>query len=244
MSIAYYPSENLELNIARGLVKGTTFIHKFGAVPIMSINTTGSVWDVGDTIYPWSAFSSASTLTIAANTADNGISVTIFGLDADYNAIDDTVVISAGAATTTKAFIRVFRAFASAQNANNIDIKVSSTVVARITAGLAQTLMSVYTVPANYTGFLMQGTMSAQASADATGNMFVRYFGQSSFRVGHSFEVAGAGGQYVYKFVTPIPIPEKSDIDVRLSTRTNNGRYTAAFDMILIKSGLAVEPLS
>jgi len=244
MGIAYYPSENLELNIARGLVKGTTFIHKFGAVPIMSINTTGSVWDVGDTIYPWSAFSSASTLTIAANTADNGISVTIFGLDADYNAIDDTVVISAGAATTTKAFIRVFRAFASAQNANNIDIKVSSTVVARITAGLAQTLMSVYTVPANYTGFLMQGTMSAQASADATGNMFVRYFGQSSFRVGHSFEVAGAGGQYVYKFVTPIPIPEKSDIDVRLSTRTNNGRYTAAFDMILIKSGLAVEPLS
>jgi hypothetical protein len=210
----------------------------------MSINTTGSVWDVGDTIYPWSAFSSASTLTIAANIADNGISVTIFGLDADYNAIDDTVVISAGAATTTKAFIRVFRAFASAQNANNIDIKVSSTVVARITAGLAQTLMSVYTVPANYTGFLMQGTMSAQASADATGNMFVRYFGQSSFRVGHSFEVAGAGGQYVYKFVTPIPIPEKSDIDVRLSTRTNNGRYTAAFDMILIKSGLAVEPLS
>jgi hypothetical protein len=210
----------------------------------LSINTTGSVWDVGDTIYPWSAFSSASTLTIAANTADNGISVTIFGLDADYNAIDDTVVISAGAATTTKAIIRVFRAFASAQNANNIDIKVSSTVVARITAGLAQTLMSVYTVPANYTGFLMQGTMSAQASADATGNMFVRYFGQSSFRGGHSFEVAGAGGQYVYKFVTPIPIPEKSDIDVRLSTRPNNGRYTAAFDMILIKSGLAVEPLS
>jgi hypothetical protein len=244
MSIAYYPSENLELNIARGLVKGTTFIHKFGAVPIMSINTTGSVWDVGDTIYPWSAFSSASTLTIEANTADNGISVTIFGLDADYNAIDDTVVISAGAATTTKAFIRVFRAFASAQNANNINIKVSSTVVARITAGLAQTLMSVYTVPANYTGFLMQGTMSAQANADATGNMFVRYFGQSSFRVGHSFEVAGAGGQYAYKFVTPIPIPEKSDIDVRISTRTNNGRYTAAFDMILIKSGLAVEPLS
>lgn len=243
MGIAYYPSENLELNISRGLVKGTTYIHKFGAVPTMSTNTTGTVWDIGDTLYPWSAFSTESTLTLAANVADNGVSVTIFGLDANYNEINETVTISAGAATTTKAFIRVFRAFASAPNSQNIDIKVSSTTVARITAGLAQTLMSVYTVPANYTGYLLQGTMTAQASADATGNMFVRYFGQTSFRVGHSFEVSGTGGQYSYKFGIPIAIPQKSDIDVRVTTRSNNGRYTAAFDMILIKTGLAVEPL-
>lgn len=239
--MSYFPSENLELNIARGLVKGTSFIHKFGAVPTMSTNTTGTVWDVNDTIYPWSAFNSGSVLTIAANVADNGKDVTIYGLDANYKAIDETVTISAGAATTTKQFIRVYRAFCSAQNTYNIDIKVSTTTVARITAGLAQTLMSVYTVPAGYTGYLIQGTMSAQAGADATGNMFVRYFGQTSFRVGHSFEVSGGGGQYGYKFGVPLAIPEKSDIDIRITTRSNNGRYTAAFDMILIKGGLAIE---
>lgn len=243
MGIAYYPSENLELNISRGLVKGTSYIHKFGAVPTMSTNTTGTVWDINDTLYPWSAFATASTLTIAANIADDGKTVTIYGLDADYNVIDETVTIASGAATTTKSFIRVYRAFCSSQNINNIDIKVSATAVARITAGLAQTLMSVYTVPAGYTGFLTQGTMSAQASADATGNMFARYFGQSSFRVGHSFEVSGTGGQYTYKFAVPLALPEKTDIDVRVTTRSNNGRYTAAFDMILIKTGLAVEPL-
>jgi hypothetical protein len=243
MSIAYYPSESLELNISRGLVKGTSYNHKFGAVPTMSTNTTGTVWDVGDTLYPWSSFASASALTIAANATENGKTVTIYGLDADYNAINETVTISGGAATTTNLFIRVFRAFCSAPNTNNIDIKISSTTVARITAGLAQTLMAVYTVPANYTAFLIQGTMTAQASADATGNMFVRYFGQTSFRVGHSFEVSGTGGQYTYKFGIPLAIPEKSDIDVRITTRSNNGRYTAAFDMILIKTGLAVEPL-
>lgn len=243
MGIAYYPSENLELNISRGLVKGTSHIHKFGAVPTMSTNTTGTVWDINDTLYPWSAFATASTLTIAANIADDGKTVTIYGLDADYNFIDETVTIASGAATTTKSFIRVYRAFCSSQNINNIDIKVSATAVARITAGLAQTLMSVYTVPAGYTGFLTQGTMSAQASADATGNMFARYFGQSSFRVGHSFEVSGTGGQYTYKFAVPLALPEKTDIDVRVTTRSNNGRYTAAFDMILIKTGLAVEPL-
>lgn len=238
MGIAYYPSESLELNIARGLVKGTSFVHKFGAVPTMSTNTTGTVWDVNDTLYPWSTWNGASTLTIAANSTENGKTVTMYGLDADYNAIDETVTISGGAATTTKSFLRIFRAFCSAQNTNHIDIKISSTTVARITAGLAQTLMAVYTVPAGYTGYLMQGTMSAQAGADATGNMFVRYFGQTSFRIGHSFEVSGGGGQYIYNFPIPLPIPEKSDIDVRIITRSNNGRYTAAFDMILVKTGL------
>jgi gamma-glutamylcysteine synthetase len=68
--------------------------------------------------------------------------------------------------------------------------------------------------------------------------MFIRYFGSESFRVGHSFEISGAGGQYMYEFSVPIPIPAKSDIDVRVITRTNNGRYTAAFDIILIKDSL------
>jgi hypothetical protein len=238
MAQAYYPNEDTYLNIARGLVKGTKHIHKFGAVPSLSISTTGSIWDIGDTIYPWSSLNIASVLTIAANTSDNGVQVSIYGLDANYNEIDETVTIEAGAATTTKSFIRVYRAFASSSNANNIDIKVGATVVARITAGLAQTLMAIYTIPAGYTGYLLHGTMTAQASADATGNMFVRYFGQTSFRVGHSFEVSGSGGQYDYTFGVPISIPEKSDIDVRATTRSNNGRYTAAFDMILIKTGL------
>jgi len=239
MSKVYYPNEDTFLNIARGLVKGTNHIHKFGAVPSMSTATTGSVWDVNDTIYPWATLATASQLTLSANVLDNGVQVTIYGLDSNYEEIDETVTIAAGAATTTKTFLRVYRAFASSINTNNIDIKISSTTVARITAGLAQTLMAIYTVPAGYTGYLLHGTMTAQASADATGNMFVRYFGQTSFRVGHSFEVSGSGGQYDYTFNVPITIPEKSDIDVRVTTRSNNGRYTAAFDMILIKSGLA-----
>jgi len=99
--------------------------------------------------------------------------------------------------------------------------------------------MTIYTVPDGYTGYLYQGTASAQADADATGFMMVRYntIGQA-FRVGHTFEVDGDGGQYFYKFAFPIEIPQHSDIDIRLTTRSNNGRYTAAFDMLLIKNEL------
>lgn len=227
------------MNIARGLLKGVSDTHKFGAVPAMSQNQTGTVWDINDTVYPWSAFSSASAVTLdRANAGDAGKTITIEGLDANYESVTDTCVLTNATGNTTTSgttFIRVFRAYVSAgaDNLGNIDIKVSTTVVARITATKGQTLMAIYTIPAGYTGYLIQGTGTVQSGADATGNIFVRYFGQDAFRIGHSFEVSGAGGQYMYEFSVPRVIPEKSDIDVRASVRSNNARFTAAFDIIL-----------
>lgn len=239
--MAYTGSKYIEddyLSISRGHIKGVTHIHKFGAVPAMSVNTTGSIWDVSDTLYPWSAFNTAGVLTIPpVNVADNGNIITVFGLDENYNTISENFTTSSTLTVTgTKLFKRVYRAFDNVTtNAGNIDIQKGGTTVARITAGKGQTLMSVYTVPAGYTGYLLKGTMSCQLSGDATGDMFVRYFGQTSFRVGHSFEVSGAGGPYTYEFGVPIQIPAKSDIDVRANVRTNNARVTAAFDLILIE---------
>lgn len=237
--MANYFFNDERINIARGLYKGVSDIHKFGAVPAMSQNTTGSVWDINDTVYPWSAFSSASAVTVdRANAGDAGKTITIEGLDENYESVTDTCVLTNATGNTTTSgttFIRVFRAYVStgADNLGNIDIKVSTTVVARITATKGQTLMAIYTIPAGYTGYLTKGVATVQASADATGNMFVRYFGQEAFRIGHTFEVAGVGGMYSYDFSVPQVIPEKSDIDVRATVRSNNARLTAAFDIIL-----------
>lgn len=230
--------EHPGIQIASGRTLHTSFIHKFGAVPAMSQNQTGSIWDVNDTLYPWSAFNTAGVLTVpAVNASDNGKTITVIGLDGNYNEQQETFTVSsAGTVTGTKTFKRVYRAFVSDGESNVADINVQrgGTTVLRITAGKAQTLMAIYTVPAGYTGYLIKGTMTCGASADATGDMFVRYFGQSSFRVGHSFEVSGTGGQYIYEFGVPLPIPEKSDIDVRANVRSNNARATAAFDIILV----------
>jgi hypothetical protein len=238
----YFPMDNLFLNIARGLVKGTSAVHKFGAVPSMSTNTTGTVWDIGDTVYPWSAWATAGTITIdRADAADANKQITVVGLDSSYNALTETITLTnATGNASTNSFIRIFRAFVvdGTTNVGLISIKRNGTTVAAITAGKGQTLMAVYTIPAGHTGYIIKGTATSQAGADGTGDMFIRYFGQSSFRVGHSFEVSGAGGQYLYEFSTPIAIPAKSDIDVRIVTRSNNGRYTAAFDLILIKDSL------
>lgn len=232
-------SEPFELQLARNQIPGHSSIHKFGAVPQMSINTTGSVWDINDTLYPWSSFASAGTLTVdRENAGDAGKIITIFGLDANYNAISENVTLTAATGNaTTKSFIRVYRAYmynGSATNVGNIDIKKGATIVARITAGKGQTLMAVYTVPAGYTGYLIQGVMTIEQGGDATGDMFVRYGGETAFRIGHTFEVASS--EYHYEFAIPQALPEKTDIDVRATVRTNNSRATAAFDIILIEN--------
>jgi hypothetical protein len=240
--MAYTGSKYIEddfLSIARGHVKGASHIHKFGAVPAMSRNQTGTVWDVDDTLYPWTAFDTSGVLTIpAVNAADNGVVVSVFGLDDNFDLVSENFTVSSSGTTTgTQTFKRVYRAFMSdgVTNVGNINIQRGGTTVARITAENGQTLMAIYTVPNGYTGYLLKGQMSCQAGADATGNMFVRYSGQSAFRIGHSFEVSGAGGAYDYDFSVPIQIPSKSDIDIRSSVRTNNARISSAFDIILFK---------
>lgn len=231
---------NYGLGIAKGQFQDISHIHKFGAVPAMSQNTTGTIWDVSDTIYPWSSFATAGTLSIpAVNASDDAKQVVLIGLDSDYLELTETVTVSsATATTTTNSFIRIFRAYmtnGSATNVGNINIQKGGVTVARITAGKGQTLMAVYTVPADKIGYLMKGTATIQSGADATGDMFVRLFGNDSFNVGHSFEVSGSGGEYTYDFPVPFKLPPKTDIDVRASVRSNNARFTAAFDVILDK---------
>ena len=230
------------LNIARGQVKGASSIHKFGAVPAMSTGVTGTVWDKNDTLYPWSAFDTPGILTIAtfaangtSSTADTGKQVTILGLDEDFNPVQETFTISGASATGTQTFARVYRAYMSDTVANATQIRVSrgATEILRISIGKSQTLMAIYTVPANYNAYLLQGVASIKYGGDATIDMFVRYPG-GPFRIGHSGEVAGTGMPYHYKFGVPIKLPPKTDIDVRATVRSNNSRVTAAFDIVLM----------
>jgi hypothetical protein len=237
----YYDNTVLaeKVQLANSQLYGASFIHKFGATPAMSQSQIGSVWDVNDTLYPWSAFDTAGVLTIpAVNASDNGSTITVQGLDNNYNEVAENFVVSSSETVTgTQTFKRVYRAFmldGGLTNVDNINVQRGGTTIARITAGKGQTLMAVYTIPKGKTGYIMQGTMTVKAGADATGDMFVRFAGQTTFRNGHSFEVSGSGGQYFYPFSIPIRIPAMSDIDVRAEVRSNNARVTAAFDIILV----------
>ena len=229
------------LEVAQGLISGYSFNHKFGAVPSMSSGAYGSIWDVNDTLYPWDALGAGSVVNVERNdVADNGLDVTVQGLDENYEFAEETITITGADQTGSQLFTRVNRAFvvdAGGTNVSNIDIEAGAaggTTVARITAGFGQTLMAVYTIPAGKTGYILHGTATGSSDTDASGSMRVRYFGTDTFRVGHAFELQLRGGQYDYTFAVPIPVPEKTDIDVRAQMRSNNKRITVAFDILLV----------
>jgi hypothetical protein len=170
---SYIWDEQFDLNVARGKVRGASQIHKFGATPSQSINTTASVWDKGDTLYPWSAFNTPGVLVAAqVGASDNGKVVTIQGLDENYELVsEDFTLSSTGTVTGTKTFKRVYRGFVSSGNGENVgqlNFSRGGTQVLRINELRGQTLMAIYTVPAGYTGYLYQGMCSAQSGADAT----------------------------------------------------------------------------
>lgn len=229
------------INISNGSIPGLRYRNIFGAVPEMPQNGSGSIWDVNGTLYPFSAFNTGSTVHIETRLDNNGIStldtgktVTIEGLDINYNEITENIIISGSSGAGVKTFLRINRAYI-ANNLTNVNIIVGSTVVQKICTSKGSTLNTNFTIPAGYTGYITQGTCTCAYSADATVDMYVRQFGYG-FVNGHSLEVSGSGGQYIFPFTLPIRIPEKSDIDVRAIVRTNKARMTAAYDLILMQN--------
>jgi len=232
---------DFDMMVSGGYISDHTFNHKFGAVDGIGNNTTGTVWDIPNQLYPWTALDTPAVVNVERNNVgDNGITVTVEGLDGDYLEVSEDIVISGADQVGTQLFKRINRAFirGAITNAGDIDIEAGAaggTTVARIQAGLGQTLMSVFTVPAHCTAYIHRITATAQDGKDATGWMYVREVnGVTAFRIKHTWEFYGDGGQYHYDFAFPLPVSEKSDIDMRVTTRDKNGRYTIAFDVLLV----------
>jgi len=241
------PRKNFEhgMLVSQGVLDGQSYNHKFGATPQMSINTTGSVWDVNDTLYPWTALDTPAVVNVERNNvADNGHVVTVQGLDSNWNFQEEQITITGADQVGTKLFRRVNRVFCTSSavttNTGDIDIEAGAaggTTIARITAGQGQSLMAVYTIPAGYTGYLHQVTSSIRSGGDATGYLYFRYNTVAlNFRIGHTYEFQGSGGQYLYDFAFPISLPEKTDIDSRAFVRSNNSRVSTTFDILLIEN--------
>jgi hypothetical protein len=230
-------SEPFELQVARGQIPGHRFVHRLGRVPQMSNNQTGTVWDVSDTLYPWSAWDTAGTVTVSrADAADADKKVIITGLDADYNPVSTTITLTnATGNTSSTVFKRLdrIRMNGTTENVGQINVLKGATTVARIIAGVGQSLKGTFTVPAGETAYITQGVMTIQNGADATGTFYYRLPGDR-FVNGHTFEVASS--QYTYQYTCPLALPEKTDIDVRATVRTNNALVTAAYDIILIQN--------
>lgn len=220
------------LGIKKGFYEKLSGIDKFGYLPTAT-TAYKTVWD-GDNVYTYP--SSALTMTVASDeTGDDGITIFIQGVDANYNEISETVTLdssdSAGAVQTTQQFLRVYRAYNTSNTDLIGDVTVSNggTVYAKIFATSQQTLMAVYTIPAGYRGFLVTGNISVEKNQPVVAQLMIRRFGGVLRSAG---VVSTFGVPFQRTWTLPPVLDEKTDIEIRAKAGATTS-IAAGFEIVL-----------
>jgi hypothetical protein len=246
-------SEPFELQVSRGQIPGHTSVFKYGYNPLI-INVNETIWDGGGIyVYPAAA---AVMYVSSSNTNDtsNGTGArTIFvqGVDANYNEIGEFITMNGQTqVATTKQYLRMYRAYVAtagsgAENAGDIYVGTTGatagvptgTFYAKITANEGQTLMAVYTVPADKTLYLSSGT--ATHGTDTSGAFMtirfkIRPFG-GAFRTATKVDITAS--EMIFSFNYPLVLPEKTDIEVQaICNKNQNNAIAATFEGVLVQN--------
>jgi len=231
-----FDDQNIDLPfgvpVQKGIVDNFTGLEKFGYNP--SVGTSfETVWS-GSSIYTYPTSATTAVATSSDTVSDNGSTIRVFGLDQNYDLIDEIITVGGSASTNT--FLRVFRAFVlsantGTSNVGTITITVNSISVAIIDAGYGQTLMALYTIPRNRKGYLLSLNGSPSKTQETEFMFVVRANGSSnSFNVKSYITTAG---NYVNRqYNIPDVIPEKSDIELRAKASATES-VSGGFELLL-----------
>lgn len=228
------------IEIAAGRVVNTDHINKFGYNT--SVGTSFEpLTDLGTNNLPTTA-AVVSVLSSSANDTAAGTgarTLEIQGLDANYLLQTETVSLNGtSAVTTTNTFIRIFRmkvltAGSGETNDGNITASIGGSDVARILANEGQTLMAVYTVPANKHAYLVKFQGSISKNQEAQFNL------RSKGPNDSSWQSKGFWGTFAnsitYDYPVPLMFEPKTDIQVRGKAGATS-EMGAIFDLILCQS--------
>ena len=225
--------------IARGQFSSLSFhINKFGYNTAVGTSYE-PITDLGTNVLP-SAAGVVSIVSSSANDASAGTgarTIEVQGLDTNYEEITEVVTLTGVSTVTTSAsFLRIFRmktltAGSGLVNAGNITASIGGSDIARITAGEGQTLMGVYTVPANKTAYLLK--FQASLSKNQEAQIELRTKSGSS---GAAWQVKGKFGTFAntveYSYPIPLQITQKTDIQFRAKAGATS-EMGIVFDLVL-----------
>ena len=225
--------EPFELQVARGQIAGHTAIQIFGYSTAVGSTALGPLWEGltlsgGTYTYP----SAAAALVLVSDSASDtsALSIKIDGLDASYAPLSETIAMNGTTnVTTTNLFLRINQmSTTNGVNVGNITAKISSTTYAKINAGIGQTQMSLYSVPAGYTFYLYY--VQSDASIGFTSSTYMKYAeynksitsGEINLLTQSTF-VQNLNLPYNFQ---PIPHTEKTDMQFQVVASTGSP-YTA-----------------
>ena len=225
------------LSIAQGEVTGHSYINKFGYRTNVGGNNNYYDITVGGA-YSFPTAATTASVTSSNTGEDNGGTVKVDGLDANYNEISETITIGQ---TGTKSFFRVHRAAmvtagsGNEQNEGNITVTVNAKTVAYIPATYGQTQQCVYTVPANHNAYIMQidgGVDEKEKPAHLRLRAIDRTVTNPSWRSIMYFVFETSYAQHNQS--VPIKVTEKTDLLLQMKSPDGSIEMSGGFDLILV----------
>jgi hypothetical protein len=245
--------EPFDLQVARGQISYHKAFCQFGINSDVQ-QSTETVW-VGSTAYTFPA--AAATLTVSSSSTDDASpsgtgaqTVLIQGLDANYNAISEVVALNGQTAVnTTKSYLRVNKMIVLTAGSGGTSVGSIYAGTGTVTSGVPAVTVNrtgitsnesesaFYTVPVGYTAFITRWTMS---SGNSTANASTRFtlrirpiggvFGIKAF-----YSIPG-NGIYECEAAYPLPVPEKSDLEVTAIASAGTSVTSTQLQIVLIQN--------
>jgi hypothetical protein len=244
-------TEPFELQVSRGQITGHRGITVFGYNP--DIDTAEeTVWPFGGIItHP----STAVKMSVSSSSStDNPLStgawtITLEGLDANYNEIGEVVTLNGQTPVLTQvSYLRINRAFVSSAGTGNSAVGDIYMGAGTVTGGIPATVYQIikfdynstttghYTVPAGYTAYMDAGSVNVGQVAGSNPVTCRLVLSMANNIRLTSAIVSLNNGTAIYEFIYPLAIPEKTDIEATGIGSAANNFVTSYFNILLIKN--------
>ena len=215
-------TEELKLQIARGQIPYHEVRNIFG----WQASTTTTFIPLWENATAYTYPGSALNMTVTTSSAsDNGGTVTIIGLDANYDIISETVTAnSTTAPVTTKGFFRINDVIFANNGANIGTVTVSNggTTYAKILIGTGRNQASIYTVPNGYEFYLYRIDAFSNDSTASKPGLFRNYV---RYPTGAEYTVARTTFSGNMNIQRRLPFKYSQKTDIQFQLRTLSGTY-------------------
>ena len=202
------------LLIQKGLVEDFTAYGTFGYNADVGTSFE-TVWSGGG-LYSYPTTATTATVASSNTGSDNGGTVDLYGLDANWVIQTERVAIGQ---TSTKTWLRIFsatlvNATTGTSNVGTITITVNALTVATILPTYGKSLSCVFTVPANSRAFILSSSIGVSKQKEIEAKLMIRRVAD-----GNAYNTIGYqtlfGGNAYQEFTIPFVVDQKTDIEIR-----------------------------
>ena len=233
--------EPFDLQVARGQIMGHSLQNIFGYQSALTTTALYPVWEnLSAYTYPVSA---TTMLLYSSSASDTNVSVLINGLDANFNPISETLVLTNGATgvTTVNSYLRI-NGMALTTSVGNVGKLILSNAgktvtYAAINAGIGKSQAAIYTVPAGYTYYLTRVDINAAIAAGGVASVNYQVYSKNNVS-GIALTVLETSftQNFSIRRVVPFAYTEKTDLQWQASADTGTVQIGVNVEGYLIKN--------